>query len=404
MRERCIVCGAKLIKPPVYICQNIPASAQKLLTKEELDRETLITLNLCQCSGCGLVQFNNEPVDYYRDSTRAGERSDALIRLRRKQYRHLVETYHLQGKKILEIGAGKGGFLKTLKEMSEYNVQEYGIENNAEFVKTAREMYGVNVVQGFIDNEDMYIEDAPFDAFMSFAYPARLIDPNTMLRCVYNNLTSDGIGLVMVPSLEHLCKPGGYFDIVSDHIAYYSYNTLRFLMEHNGFLVLEEGEVAGIYLYVYVKKRPVFSAEQEFRDTRLATQELQFFLRSNIHEGRKIAVWCAGHYAFTVLACAGVTDEISYIVDNAKFKQGYYSPVTHIPIVGKEHIKNEPVDIVMILGSMYVDEIVEEIREISGNNIAIVTMGGGINPKNTIIDYFGYLIKYIYLLYRKKFH
>ena len=115
-------------------------------------------------------------------------------------------------------------------------------------------------------------------------------------------------------------------------------------------------------------------------------------------------MWCAGHYAFTVLACAGVTDEISYIVDNAKFKQGYYSPVTHIPIVGKEHIKNEPVDIVMILGSMYVDEIVEEIREISGNNIAIVTMGGGINPKNTIIDYFGYLIKYIYLLYRKKFH
>lgn len=374
MRKRCIVCDAKLISPPVFVCKNIPASAQNLPTEEELKTEKPVTLNLCQCSGCGLIQFDNEPVDYYRDSTRAGERSDALIKLRQEQYKHLIETYHLQGKKILEIGAGKGGFLKTLKEMSEYKVQGYGVENNADFVRDAQEEFGINMIHGFIDDEDMQIEGAPFDAFMSFAYPARLIEPNTMLRCVYNNLTTDGVGLVMVPSLEHLCKPGGYFDIVSDHIAYYNYDTLRFLMNHNGFEVLEEGEEAGLYLYAYVKKRRIFQAEREFRGIHNVMDELQTFFEDNIKNGYKMAVWCAGHYAFTVLSSANVTDKVAYIVDNAKFKQGRYSPATHIPIVGKEHLKVEPVNVILILGSMYIDEIVKEIREILGQNIKIATI------------------------------
>ena len=175
-----------MIKPPLYICRSMPGVSQNLPTSENLEQDVPIDLNLCQCSGCGLVQFDCEPVSYYKDSTRAGERCEALIALRQNQYKHLIETYHLQKKKILEVGAGKGG---------------------------------------------------------SFAYPARLIDPNTMLQCVFNSLVEDGVGLIMVPSMEHLLSSEGFFDIVRDHIAYYSEDTLRFLLQKNGFDVLEHGEV-----------------------------------------------------------------------------------------------------------------------------------------------------------------
>ena len=373
MRNRCIVCGAKLLYPPVYVCKDLPASAQILPTQDELSSEKAVTLNLCQCSGCGLIQFDNDPVPYYRDSTRAGERSEALIKLRQKQYSHLIEEYNLQGKKILEIGAGKGGFLKTLKEM-EYDVHEYGIENNADFVHQARETYGVNEMHGFAESEDTKIEGAPFDAFMSFAYPARLINPNGMLRCAYNNLTEDGVGLVMVPSLEHLCKDGGYFDIVADHIAYYSKETFQFLLNNNGFDVLEEGEVGGPYIYAYVKKRKIFDALKEFKGLEAAMNVVTNFVNNNLGGG--IAAWCAGHYAFTVLSAANIGDKISYIIDNAEFKQGHFSPATHIPIVGKEHLKDEPVKTILILGPMYVDEIVQEIREIAGPELTIAAMNG----------------------------
>ncbi|NBH14488.1 methyltransferase domain-containing protein [Lachnospiraceae bacterium] len=374
MREHCIVCGAPLIKPPLFVCRNMPGVSQDLPTKDNLDQDSPMNLDLCQCSGCGLVQFDCEPVPYYRDSTRAGERCEALIALRQKQYKHLIETYQLQGKKILEVGAGKGGFLKTLKEMKEYQIQEYGIENNPEFVKIARETEGVNVQQGYTETSKTEIAGGPFDAFVSFSYPARLIEPNTMLQCVSHNLTDEGVGLIMVPSLEHLLKPGGFYDIARDHIAYYSKDTLRFLLQKNGFDVLEQGEVSQLYIYAIVKKRALVNIQESWSDVGDLTEKVRDFAQKSTENGKKLAVWCAGHFAFTVLSTSGIASQVSYIIDNAKFKQGCFAPASHVPIVGVEHYQTEPVDSILILGPIYIEEIIKEIKGKCSSDITIAAM------------------------------
>lgn len=191
MRDRCISCGAKLIENPIYVFNNMPAQSQNLPEEYELEKDKPVDLYLCQCSGCGLVQFKNDPVSYYLDSTRAGERSEVLIEMRRNQYSHLITTYGLQGKKIIEIGAGKGGFIKTLQEMGELDVETYGIEHSKTFVKIARDD-GINVSEGNPESICNEIDGAPFDAFVSFAYPARLIYPNEMLIGVRNILSEGG--------------------------------------------------------------------------------------------------------------------------------------------------------------------------------------------------------------------
>lgn len=374
MRTTCIVCGAPLFNPPLYVCKHMPSASQNLPTKDTLAQDEPIDLNLCQCSGCGLVQFDCDPVPYYKDSTRAGERCDALIELRRKQYMHLIETYRLAGKKILEIGAGKGGFLRTLKEMREYRIKEYGIENNPEFVRFAREIEGVNVIQGFTEAPDTDIPGAPFDAFMSFAYPARLTDPNAMLQCVSHNLVEGGVGIIMVPSLEHLLKHGGFYDITRDHIAYYSEDTLRFLLQKNSFDVLEHGEVSQLYIYAIVKKREPINIEEIWADVEPLKNEVVAFVESATANGKKLAVWCAGHFAFTVLSTAGIEDKVSYIIDNAEFKQGRYAPASHVPIVGAGHFGVEPVDMILILGPIYIDEIIQEIRTKCSPDVMIAAM------------------------------
>lgn len=374
IRRYCIVCGAPLFKDPLYVCHDMPANSQNLPSKEDLETDKAVNFNFCQCSGCGLVQFDCDPVPYYRDSTRAGERCEALIKLRREQYKHLIETYHLQGKKILEVGAGKGGFLKTLKEMTEYHMQEFGIENNPEFVRIAREIEGVNVLQGFIDSPDMLIEGAPFDAFLSFAYPARLIEPNTVFQGIYNNLNPGAVGLVMVPSLEHLLEPGGFYDITADHIAYYSEDTLRYLLQKNGFDVIESGQVSKIYIYAIVKKRQPVDLKTIWSDVEPLAQKVRKFVSESTADNKKIAVWCAGHFAFTVLSVAQIGDKISYIIDNAKFKQGFYAPASHVPIVGVEHFQEEPVDTILILGPIYIDELIREIRTKCSEQVQIASM------------------------------
>lgn len=374
MRKNCIVCGAKLIDNPIYVCRKMPAESQNLPDASSLNDDIPIDINLCQCSGCGLVQFDCDPVSYYKDSTRAGERCEALIELRKQQYTHLIETYCLQGKKILEVGAGKGGFLKTLREMSEYSIQEFGIENNSEFVNIARNVEKVNMQQGDVECLETQIEGAPFDAFVTFAYPARLIDPNAMLQCVSRHLTRDAVGLVQVPSMEHLLKPGGFYDITRDHVAYYSEATLKFLLVKNGFDILEFGEVSELYIYAIVKKRKPYDLQTLWADVEPLADEVRKYVNKNTEKGKKLAVWCAGHFAFTVLSTAEIGNKVSYIIDNAEFKKGRYSPASHVPIVGPEHFFNEPVDTILILGPIYVNEIIREIREKYDPKVNIAVM------------------------------
>ncbi len=363
MRRNCIVCGEPLYDRPLFVCRNMPSRSQNLPKKSNLSDDRPIDFHVCQCSGCGLVQLNCDPVPYYLDSTRAGERSEVLVNMRREQYRHMIETYHLQGKKIVEIGAGKGGFLKTLREMDEYGTRGYGIEYNETFVKDARECYGVNVVQGNPESTDWQMEEAPFDAFMSFAYPARLIKPNDMLRGVAKNLKDDGIGLVQVASLEHLLRPGGFYDITADHIAYYDRRTLRFLLERNGFDVIEEGETGGVYIYAYVKKRTPYDLQSIWSDVGIFAENVKAFVKKEKQENRKIGMWCAGHFAFTVLSTTGIFADIEYVIDNAGFKQGCFTPASHVPIVAPEHYFKHKVNTILVLAPFYSDEIVRGIRE-----------------------------------------
>lgn len=373
-RDYCIVCHSKLYRKPIFILKNMPSVSQYLPMEDNVMLDKPVDFEFCQCSGCGLMQFNSEPVEYYRDSTRAGERCDALITLRRQQYKHLIENYNLKGKKLVEIGAGKGGFLKTLQEMSEYEIEGCGIEYNGEFVKIAREYEGVNVMQGNPECEDTVIPGGPFDAFTSFAYPARLIDPNAMMKCISRNTTDDVVGLIMVPSMEHLLSTGGFFDITADHIAYYDINSLRFLLQKNGFEIIEHGEVADIYIYAYVRKIRKYNLDEVWRDVPLLTKQVSDYISSKKCENKKIAVWCAGHFSFTVLAMIDNADLVEYIIDNASFKKDRFSPATHIQIKGPEFFKKHPVDVIMILGPLYVDEIVNEIKEKCSETVEIVTV------------------------------
>lgn len=70
--KRCIACGAPLWETPLLTLDNMPASAQHLPDAQGVKEDRGLTLDLCQCMGCGLVQFDCEPVDYYRDVIRAG--------------------------------------------------------------------------------------------------------------------------------------------------------------------------------------------------------------------------------------------------------------------------------------------------------------------------------------------
>lgn len=370
---RCISCGAKLYNKPIFSCGNMPAGVQNLPTREELPHDKAIELSLYQCSMCGLIQLDCEPVDYWKDSTRAGERSAALVDLNKKHFRHFIDSCNLNKKRVIEIGAGKGGFMKTLAEIPEYDLEICGLENNSEFVSLANAgEYGGVIHNGFIDKADYKIEDAPYDAFYSFSYLARLINPNEMLQGIGNNLKPGGYGFLRAICAEYISNEDGFFEVTHDLYAYYGEDSIKILLQQNGFVILETW-VELPYICVIVKKRTPYDIRGRWNNIEGKINEVRDFVAKSTSNGRKLAVWCASHYAFTVLSVCGVGENISYIIDNAPFKQGRYSPATHIPIVSPGYFGEHRVDTVLILSDFYVDEIVDTIRTIH-SDVGIYSM------------------------------
>ncbi len=55
--------------------------------------------------------------------------------------------------------------------------------------------------------------------------------------------------------------------------------------------------------------------------------------------------------------------KIRYVVDSAAFKQGKYTPATHIPIVAPETLGSDPVDAVIVMAASYSDEVARILRQ-----------------------------------------
>ena len=383
-RCHCIVCGAAFGTKPLLEMAHMPASAQKIpLTKEEAEREA-VDLRLFQCPVCGLVQFDCEPVDYYRDVIRSGGYSTTMVELRTRQYRHLIETYHLEGKKFLEAGCGRGEFLKVL---TNFPVKAYGIEHKEDLVEIARKD-GLNVIRDFTESADHVIgTDGPYDVFLSFNFLEHQPEPGVMLDCISNNLTEDGMGLITVPSFEYILDNDGYYELIRDHIAYYTFETLRYLPESHGFEVLEEEMVNRDTLAVIVRKgrakancagekvniTPVDVSGLVKNRDRLDT-ELETLVNGLKKENKTMAVWGASHQGFTLTATTHLKDSVSYIIDSAPFKQGRFAPGSGLPIVPPDYVTDHMVDAILIVAPGYTEEIAGNIRKWWGEQIQILTL------------------------------
>ena len=349
---------------------NMPGSAQDIPTKEEVPNDHGIELKLMQCSHCGLVQFPCEPVPYYKKVIRAGGGTTTMVNLRNTQYQELLNTFDLKGKKILEVGCGKGEFLKIWKG---YDVHAVGIEYDQELVDRANRE-GMEVYKAYADDESTKLPRAPYDAFVQFNFLEHQPYPNDMVKCIYNNLTEDGVGLVTVPSLEYILKYDGYYELIKDHIAYYSEESLKFLFQKNGFEIVDCHTVNRDTHSIMVKKRKKVDVSAWAENFDSLKAELHAYADSYIAEGKKVAVWGASHQGFTLIPSLGLSEKISYIIDSAPFKQGKYAPASHVPIVDRKHFFEEPVASILIVAPGYTDEIANIIKTELSADVDIRTL------------------------------
>ncbi len=366
---KCRVCSGDFFKAPLLKYENMPAAAQFLPDKEDIKTEKGVDLEVCQCSACGLVQLSNEPVHYYKDVIRAAAFSEEMKEFRIKQFESFVKKYSLKDKKIIEIGCGCGEYLSIMKQ---FDLDVYGLEHLEKSVRQCVDN-GLNVSQGFIESSNSKLANAPFDAFFILNFLEHIPDLNSVLKGIHNNLNDDATGIIEVPNFDMILRNKLFSEFINDHLFYFTRETLSSCLQMNGFEVVECKEIWYDYIIsAVVKKRKPLDISDFYNTQENLKKEIETFI--NGFQPGKVAVWGAGHQALAVIALTGLTDKIKYVVDSAVFKQGKYTPATHLPIVAREKLRSDPVDAIIVIAASYSDEVAGNIGQIVDNEPAVAIL------------------------------
>lgn len=363
---RCRVCNADLSTNPLLRYEGMPCAAQSFPDRSSLDTDEPADLELSECTGCGLIQLTAGPVSYYRDVIRAASVSPEMKTFRTLQFDAFVRRFSLKGRKVLEVGCGRGEFLSILNQSG---VAAYGVEHSMQSVEQCRSA-GLKVSRGFIPDGGSSLKDGPFDAFLILNFLEHLPDPNATLRGIRQALTPEAVGLIEVPNFDMIVRNGLYSEFISDHLLYFTEDTLARTLSINGFDVVESGDVWNGYILSAVVQKRAGSDLSCFLEKRTELEtEIHAYLER--FPNQNVAVWGAGHQALAVLSLANLAGRIKYVVDSAPFKQGKFTPGSHIPIVPPDALRSDPVDAVLVMAASYSDEVAGIIRRDFDPNLEV---------------------------------
>ncbi len=83
----------------------------------------------------------------------------------------------------------------------------------------------------------------------------------------------------------------------------------------------------------------------------------------------------------TILKCSNIGKKLEYFVDDSPAKQGFFSPVDHVPIISRKEAQKKLPDYFIILAPNYSDVIIKKEKD-------FISRGGKfIVPKNGIHIY-----------------
>lgn len=335
----------------------MPCAAQAFLVEPFNVNDRGCDLELYQCDACGLLQLKGAPVSYYREVIRSAAYSPEMRAFREAQFADWSQRYGLAGRRVVEIGCGRGEYLLLLKEAG---LDACGIEAGTASLRACRAA-GLRATRGYLTRRSGMLPGAPFDAFVSFNFLEHWPDPVGSLRALVRNLTDGGVGLVEVPNFDMILRQGLFSEFIADHLLYFTEDTLCFVLRRAGFDVLTCRVVWHNYiLSAEVRKRAPLNIDRLEQRRTAITSALHAFI-GHFPLG-KVAIWGAGHQALAVIALAGIAPDIRYIIDSAPFKQGRYSPATHLRIVAPDILWSEPVQAVIVMAASYSEEVAKILR------------------------------------------
>ena len=333
-----------------------PLDAWAFVPRADAPANDRTILEIASCVRCGLTQRVGRPVPNYRQVRTVALLSPAMRDHRLMQAVEFVGRFRLQGRRVVEVGTGRGELLALLAGLG---LHSEGTEAGG---APADGVVGVTVHDAYPG--DARWPPALWDGAWCLNFLEHAPKPVEFLSAVADALPPGAPLLLEVPNYSQQRRLARAFDYVADHLSYFDANTLTTAIALGGFSVERLRTVRdGENLEAWAVRACVRTHDDEAQLVAAARAALGAYLAPVRRRGGRTAVWGASHQALLLLSTLG-TDEIECVIDSSPDKQGRFTPVSRLPIVAPSAELVAKLDAVVIVASGYEKEIGERLREL----------------------------------------
>ncbi len=385
LNATCPCCSSATVEP-FHSATKVPVnSVLALRSKQEALDFPTGDIELGFCRACGFVYnmaFEPALLEYSEryDPTQAF--SGTFNEWHKQLATDVIERFQLQGKRVIEIGCGKGEFLHLLAEIG--GVEGVGFDPAYEASRDSGP--GDDRLQFVADFYSEKYSDVKGDAVCCKMTLEHIAPAKQFIETVRRAVGDDPqtVILFQVPDIRRILEEAAFWDIYYEHCSYFSAGSLSRLFQRCGFEVTDvRREYGDQYLMLVAKpadsksesataKLPEVDDIAQIDDlvsrftARLKTlrQEWGDRLSKYRRAGKRTVVWGSGSKGVAFLTTMGGGEGIDYVVDINGFRQGHFMAGTGQEIVSPEFLAEYKPDVVVIMNPMYRAEIEADLKRL----------------------------------------
>ncbi|MAE69205.1 MAG: SAM-dependent methyltransferase [Gemmatimonadetes bacterium] len=361
---------------PFYEAKAVPVHSCCLLD----DRVSALAfprgrIELGHCDACGFVSntaFDEGLLRY--DATYEDQQtfSPTFNAFSDRLARDLVERYALRDKTVVEVGCGKGDFLRSL--CAEGAGRGIGIDPAV----IPGRLAGAGAERVQLIAEHLHVDHVRLraDLICTRNTLEHIHRPEQFARTLRRMCGDESAPFVFVevPAVGRVLEEAAFWDVYYEHCSYFTPGSMARLLRRCAF---EINDLSLDYddQYLLLHARPASNDRSLPHSAEDATGAFAPFVGSfservaakvgdwrgklsNLHDlGSKIAVWGSGSKCVAFLAALGESAPVDRIIDINPHRQGKYLPGSGARIIAPADLVNDPPDTVVVMNPIYLGEI-----------------------------------------------
>jgi SAM-dependent methyltransferase len=381
----CRFCGKDL--HTTFVDLGMSPLCQTHIEPQQLNHmEPFFPLHAWVCESCFLVQLEEyvAPANIFSEYAYFSSYADSWVEHARKYSVLMRERFGIGRDSLVMEIASNDGYL--LQHFVAAGVAVLGIEPAANVAKVAQGK-GIRTevcFHGRGSAEQIVAKYGHADLLLGNNVLAHVPDLNDFVAGMKRLLKPNGVITMEFPHLQRLMEQHQFDTIYHEHFSYFSFLTVEQVFAHHGLTLFDVDELSthGGSIRIYARhaddaSKPVAERVQQLRARELALgynrlQTYQSFgeqvkstkrkilalLIDLKNQGKNIVGYGAPGKGNTLLNYCGIrTDLLTYTVDRNPYKQGKFTPGTHIPIFSPDKIRDTRPDYIFILPWNLKDEI-----------------------------------------------